>query len=185
MQITKVEQTAPADLLASISSFHGSDPGAPAGGSEASKRRAANKFEHLMKSSDSRGSLASQEEINILVKQSTKMAKTLSTQRSNMSVGNFDKEQDQINEMDEDEDQIDTKLTNTQEIALKKMATGNDKSGTKIEVQNHNNSDDSQQEELVESERLSENDPEETKDAPEIASPRKVAVKSPDQSEAG
>ena len=62
------------------------------------------------------------------------MAKTLSTQRSNMSVGNFDKEQDQINEMDEDEDQIDTKLTNTQEIALKKMATGNDKSGTKIEV---------------------------------------------------
>ena len=37
---------------------------------------------------------------------------------------------------------------------------------------------------MVESEKLSDNEPEETKDAPEIASPRKVAVTSPDQSEA-
>jgi len=43
-----------------------------------------------------------------------------------MTMGDFDNEQDQINEMEEDEDQIDTKLTNTQEIALKKMATGKD-----------------------------------------------------------
>jgi len=68
MQITAVQQTAPADLLASISSFRGSEAGAPAGGSEASRRRAANKFEHLMKSSDSRGSLATDEDINKLVK---------------------------------------------------------------------------------------------------------------------
>lgn len=75
-----------------------------------------------------------------------------------MSVDNFNNEQDQIREMDEDEDQIDTKLTNTQEIALKKMATGNDKSGNKIEIQNHDNSEDSEQERSVKSEKLSEND---------------------------
>ena len=109
--------------------------------SDGSKRRAANKYEHLMKDSENRSERMSEKNIDAVVKRSEKLARQLSSQGSAMASINKSVEMGSVASIEEMSEHDDKDLTETQEMAVKKI-TSPDKSESPIEIVNQKGSDD-------------------------------------------